>query len=258
MLANLIEGVFVSDARTVSFDTEVSDGAVLGDRTKLTNAFATLLANMLEGDGLLRVALRQEAGSFIVTLVGPRRRMPTAGLDPDLFALERRIMRVHGGAIRLVDRSDEDVVEVALPALVDGGRPPLTRMIHAGLAGARVLIVDTGSPWAATATFALRHHGANVLCVGDVPVALDACACFAPEVIVLCAADDSVSLTVTQLRGVAGATGIVVVTEASSEEAPLDRDAGVDAHVAAPVDPYVLVYAVEAVVRFARQVEPSV
>jgi hypothetical protein len=61
---------------------------------------------------------------------------------------------------------------------------------------------------------------------------------------------------VTQLRGFVGATGIVVVTEAGSEEAPLDRDAGVDAHVVAPVDPYVLVNAVEAVVRFARQVEP--
>jgi CheY-like chemotaxis protein len=256
LVLSAIDAVAAKPRPIITFEPDVGDEAIiLGDRDKLERAIVMLLVSMLDGSAEAstpRIELHRRASAWLVTLVGPRRRAANAALDGELFALERRLVHVHGGTVRLIDRIDEDVIEIALPMHLDA-RPPVTRLVHTGLAGARALVVDVGSASAATATFVLRHHGADVLCVGDVPVAMDACSCFEPEVVVLCAEDESAGRLAAQFRDSHPSTGVVVVTEAIEDGERLGRNIGVDAHVVAPIETHVLVNTVEAVIRFARQ-----
>jgi signal transduction histidine kinase len=253
-----------------------------GDRTRLAQAFINLLNNAVkytDPGGRIEVGVLVENGQAVVTIRDTGIGIPTDRLEQvfEMFSqvesalsrsrgglgiglsLTQRLVQMHGGSVKAYSDGPGhgSRFHVTLP-LASANEEPVDQapavLPDAKENGLRILVADDNADAAETMAALLEEMGHRVIHVGDGEAAVQACAEFDPQLVLLDIGMPKLNGydTCRRIRAAGGkARTIVAVTGwGQPQDHQRSEEAGFDRHLVKPID-------IEALTQVLESVDPN-
>ncbi len=252
---------------------------VSGDANRLQQIFWNLISNAIKftpSGGQVKVCLEEVAGCAEFTVKDTGKGIPSEFL-PHVFdsfrqadgsitrnhgglglglAIVRHLVELHGGTVSVASPGEGKgaTFSVRLPLLYKNNHQEYSNLpgiktpdyLDTPLIGMRILVVDDEPDTQDFLVFALEEHGAEATAVGSAQAAMEAIACFQPNILLSdigMPGEDGYALIRTLRSQGIQIPAIALTAYARNEDRIRALEAGFQSHFAKPIEPNKLITA---------------